>query len=136
MHVSKTVRIPFRFLRSELAMQIDTAVLFATPCDEEEDNMATLCCHSDKGQMFLLTRYPDEDTVDLTLDDEPSTLDGLKVTLKATSLLIEVAAGDRDALRGDEVLQINLTSTLSDLDEIRQTLENILSGTGTFVCEL
>ncbi len=117
-------------------MQIDTAVLFATPCDEEEDNMATLCCHSDKGQMFLLTRYPDEDTVDLTLDDEPSTLDGLKVTLKATSLLIEVAAGDRDALRGDEVLQINLTSTLSDLDEIRQTLENILSVTGTFVCEL
>jgi len=117
-------------------MQIDTAVLFATPCDEEEDNMATLCCHSDKGQMFLLTRYPDEDTVDLTLDDEPSTLDGLKVTLKATSLLIEVAAGDRDALRGDEVLQINLTSTLSDLDEIRQTLENILGGIGTFVCEL
>ncbi len=117
-------------------MQIDTAVLFATPCDEEEDNMATLCCHSDKGQMFLLTRYPDEDTADLTLDDEPSTLDGLKVTLSATGLLIEVAAGDRDALRGDEVLQINLTSTLSDLDEIRQTLENILSGTGTFICEL
>ncbi|HYQ51534.1 MAG TPA: hypothetical protein VES70_14050, partial [Pseudomonas sp.] len=64
-------------------MQITTALLFATPCDDEEDNMATLCCHSDKGQMFLLTRYPDEDTVDLTLDDEPSTLDGLKVTLSA-----------------------------------------------------
>ena len=32
-------------------MQINTALLFATPCDDEEDNMATLCCHSDKGQM-------------------------------------------------------------------------------------
>ncbi|AGN78400.1 MULTISPECIES: hypothetical protein [Pseudomonas] len=117
-------------------MQINTALLFATPCDDEEDNMATLCCHSDKGQMFLLTRYPDEDTVDLTLDDEPSTLDGLKVTLSAKRLLIEVAAGDQDALKGDEVLEIHLTSDLSDLDEVKQTLENILTGTGTFVCEL
>jgi hypothetical protein len=98
--------------------------------------MATLCCHSDKGQMFLLTRYPDEDTVDLTLDDEPSTLDGLKVTLSAKRLLIEVAAGDRDALKGDEALEITLTSELSDMDEVKETLENILAGTGTLVCEL
>jgi len=86
--------------------------------------------------MFLLTRYPDEDTVDLTLDDEPSTLDGLKVTLSAQRLLIEVAAGDRDALRGDEALEIILTSELSDLDEVKETLQNILEGTGTFVCEV
>lgn len=70
------------------------------------------------------------------LDDEPSTLDGLKVTLSAKRLLIEVAAGDQDALKGDEVLEIHLTSDLSDLDEVKQTLENILTGTGTFVCEL
>ena len=117
-------------------MQINTALLFATPCDDEEDNMATLCCHSDKGQMFLLTRYPDEDTVDLTLDDEPSTLDGLKVTLSAERLLIEVAAGDRDALKGDEVLEIVLTSSGTDLEEVELTLQNILKGTGTFVSEL
>ncbi|WP_313203094.1 hypothetical protein [Pseudomonas sp.] len=117
-------------------MQINTAVLFATPCDDEEDNMATLCCHSDKGQMFLLTRYPDEDTVDLTLDDEPSTLDGLKVTLSAQRLLIEVAAGDRDALKGDEALEIVLTSAGTDLEEVALTLKNILVGTGTFVSEL
>ncbi|MDI9780046.1 hypothetical protein QM325_19950 [Pseudomonas putida] len=117
-------------------MQINTAVLFATPCDDEEDNMATLCCHSDKGQMFLLTRYPDEDTVDLTLDDEPSTLDGLKVTLSAQRLLIEVAAGDRDALKGDEALEIVLTSAGTDLEEVALTLKNILDGTGTFVSEL
>jgi len=117
-------------------MQINTALLFATPCDDEEDNMATLCCHSDKGQMFLLTRYPDEDTVDLTLDDEPSTLDGLKVTLSAQRLLIEVAAGDHDALKGDEALEIVLTSAGTDLDEVEQTLRNILKDTGTFVSEL
>ncbi|MFB4394640.1 MULTISPECIES: hypothetical protein [unclassified Pseudomonas] len=117
-------------------MQLKTALLFATPCDDEEDNMATLCCHSDKGQMFLLTRYPDEDTVDLTLDDEPSTLDGLKVTLSASRLLIEVAAGDRDALKGDEQLEILLTSSGSDLEEVELTLRNILDGTGTYVSEL
>ncbi|WP_313431523.1 hypothetical protein [Pseudomonas sp.] len=117
-------------------MQIQTSVLFATPCDDEEDNMATLCCHSDKGQMFLLTRYPDEDTVDLTLDDEPSTLDGLKVTMSAQRLLIEVAAGDRDALKGDEALEIVLTSAGTDLEEVALTLKNILDGTGTFVSEL
>ena len=117
-------------------MQINTALLFATPCDDEEDNMATLCCHSDKGQMFLLTRYPDEDTVDLTLDDEPSTLDGLKVTFSAQRLLIEVAAGDRDALKGDEALEIVLTSAGTDLEEVALTLKNILDGTGTFVSEL
>lgn len=117
-------------------MQIKTALLFATPCDDEEDNMATLCCHSDKGQMFLLTRYPDEDTVDLTLDDEPSTLDGLKVTLSAQRLLIEVAAGDRDALKGDDALEIVMTSAGTDLEEVALTLKNILDGTGTFVSEL
>ncbi|WP_194788071.1 hypothetical protein [Pseudomonas sp. UFMG81] len=117
-------------------MQLKTALLFATPCDDEEDNMATLCCHSDKGQMFLLTRYPDEDTVDLTLDDEPSTLDGLKVTLSAARLLIEVAAGDRDALKGDEQLEIVLTSEGTDLSEVEQTLRIILDGTGTYVSEL
>ncbi|MDH1633375.1 hypothetical protein [Pseudomonas mosselii] len=117
-------------------MQLKTALLFATPCDDEEDNMATLCCHSDKGQMFLLTRYPDEDTVDLTLDDEPSTLDGLKVTLSAQRLLIEVAAGDRDALKGDEELEIILTSAGTDLEEVKETLQNILAGTGTFVSEI
>jgi len=127
---------PINSLDRVVAMQINTAVLFATPCDDEEDNMATLCCHSDKGQMFLLTRYPDEDTVDLTLDDEPSTLDGLKVTLSAQRLLIEVAAGDRDALKGDEALEIVLTSAGTDLEEVALTLKNILVGTGTFVSEL
>ncbi|MBA1202132.1 hypothetical protein G7009_10235 [Pseudomonas capeferrum] len=116
-------------------MQLKTALLFATPCDDEEDNMATLCCHSDQGRMFLLTRYPDEDTVDLTLDDEPSTLDGLKVTFGPSRLLIEVAAGDSDALRGDDHLEILHATPAGDLDEVELTLRNILEGTGTYVSE-
>ncbi|MCY1453492.1 hypothetical protein D9M71_704850 [compost metagenome] len=117
-------------------MQFKTALLFATPCDDEEDNMATLCCHSDKGQMFLMTRYPDEDTVDITLDDEPSTLDGLKVTLSATRLQIEVAPGDADVFNGDDHLEITLSSDGTDLAEVEETLQNILQGTGTYVSEL
>jgi len=47
-----------------------------------------------------------------------------------------VAAGDRDALKGDEALEIVLTSAGTDLEEVALTLRNILDGTGTFVSEL
>ena len=87
-------------------MQMTTALLIVNPCDDEEDNMAMLCCHSDQGDMFLMTRYPDEDELEITLDDEPSTLDGVKVTLSPTRLLIEIAAADADALNGDDSLEI------------------------------
>ena len=117
-------------------MQLKTAQFLATPCDDEEDNMATLCCFADKGQMFLLTRYPDEDTVDLTLDDEPSTLDGLKVTFSATRLLIEVAPGDKDALRGDDSLEILHATPAGDLQEVLETLRLILDGTGELIADL
>jgi hypothetical protein len=117
-------------------MQMTTAHLIANPCDDEEENMAMLCCHSDKGEMFLMTRYPDEDEVEITLDDEPSTLDGLKVTLSANRLLIEIGAGDTDALNGDDHLEIHHSTAASDLPEVEETLQNILKGTGTYISQL
>ncbi|MGU9857484.1 hypothetical protein [Pseudomonas sp. LF245] len=113
-------------------MQMTTAHLIATPCDDEEDNMAMLCCHGTNGEMFMLTRYPDEDEVELTWDYEPSTLDGLKVTLSDTTLLVELAAGDADALGGKDQLQITHATAASDMAEVEETLQNILKGTGTF----
>lgn len=112
-------------------LQLKTDALMVTPCDEEEDNMAMLCCHGKGGEMFMPTRYPDEDEVELTWDYEPSTLDGLKVTLSDTTLLIELAAGDADALGGKDQLQITHATAASDLTEVEQTLQNILNGTGT-----
>ncbi|MFP3515404.1 hypothetical protein SB766_04285 [Pseudomonas sp. SIMBA_077] len=117
-------------------MHMTTALLMANPCDDEEDNMAMLCCHSDKGEMFLITRYPDEDEVEITLDDQPSTLDGLKITLSPTRLLIELAPGDVDALNGDDYLHITHSTDADDLLDIEQTLKNILNGTGTYISEL
>jgi len=117
-------------------MQLSTAHLIANPCDDEEDNMAMLCCHSDKGEMFLMTRYPDEAELEITLDGEPSTLDGVKVTLSATRLLIEIAAADADALNGSDHLEILHKTDMSDLAEVEQTLKNILDGTGTYISEL
>lgn len=117
-------------------MQLTTAHLIANPCDDEEDNLAMLCCHSDKGEMFLMTRYPDEDELDITLDDEPSTLDGVKVTLSPTRLLIEIAAADADVLKGDDHLEILHGTAAADLAEVELTLQNILKGTGTYVSEL
>jgi len=117
-------------------MQMTTALLIVNPCDDEEDNMAMLCCHSDQGDMFLMTRYPDEDALDITLDGEPSTLDGVKVTLSPTRLLIEIAAGDADALNGDDSLEITHNTAASDLAEVEETLRNILKGTGTYISQL
>lgn len=114
-------------------LQLKTDALMATACDDEEDNMAMLCCHGKNGEMFMLTRYPDEDEVELTWDYEPSTLDGLKVTLGDTTLLIELAAGDADALGGKDQLEITHSTAASDMAEVQQTLQNILTGTGTFI---
>lgn len=113
-------------------MKMTTAHLIANPCDDEEDNLAMLCCHSDKGDMFLMTRYPDEDELEITLDGEPSTLDGVKVTLSDKTLLIEIAAADADAFNGDDHLEITHNMAASDLDEVDLTLRNILDGIGTF----
>ncbi|VVO67234.1 hypothetical protein PS838_01106 [Pseudomonas fluorescens] len=117
-------------------MQMTTALLIVNPCDEEEDDMAMLACHSDQGDMFLMTRYPDEDELEITLDGEPSTLDGVKVTLGPTRLLIEIAAADADALNGDDSLEIIHNTDASDLAEVEETLQNILKGTGTYISEL
>ncbi len=114
-------------------LQLKTDALMVTPCDDEEDNMAMLCCHGKNGEMFMLTRYPDEDEVELTWDYEPSTLDGLKVTLGETTLLIELAAGDADALGGKDQLEITHGTAASDMPEVQETLQNILTGTGTFI---
>ena len=114
-------------------MQMTTPLLIVNPCDEEEDNMAMLCCHSEKGEMFLMSRYPDEDELEITLDGEPSTLDGVKVTLSPTLLKIEIAATDADALNGDDVLEITHSTDASDLAEVEKTLKNILKGAGTYI---
>lgn len=117
-------------------MQMTTALLIANPCDDEEDNMAMLCCHSAQGEMFLMTRYPDEDELEIALDGEPSTLDGVKVTLSPTRLLIEIAAADADALNGDDVLEIIHDTDAADLAEVELTLQNILKGTGIYISQL
>lgn len=117
-------------------MQMTTALLIVNPCDEEEDNMAMLACHSDQGEMFLMSRYPDEDELEITLDGEPSTLDGVKVTLSPTRLLIEIAAADADVLNGDDSLEIIHSTDTSDLAEVEETLQNILKGTGTYISKI
>jgi hypothetical protein len=116
-------------------MKMTTDLLIANPCDDEEDNMAMLCCHSAQGDMFLMSRYPDEDELEITLDGEPSTLDGVKVTLGPTLLKIEIAAADADALNGDDVLEITYNPDVTDVAEVELTLQNILKGTGTFISQ-
>lgn len=117
------------------AMQLTAVELIVNPCDDEEDNMALLCCMGLAGESLLITRFPDEDEVGLALDieDEPYLLRDLKITLSVERLLIEVAPGDREALRGSEVLEVLHATDPADLPEVLETLANILRGTGVLV---
>ncbi len=52
------------------------------------------------------------------------TLDGEPSTLSPTLLLIEIAAGDADALNGDDSLEIIHNTNAGDLAEVEETLRN------------
>lgn len=118
-------------------MKITAPLLLANPCDDEEENLATVCCFSTQGDMFLMSRYPDEDELEISLgDNDPSSLEGIKVTLGPARLLIEVAADDIDAFNGEDHLEILFDTDSTDTNELEQTLKIILDGTGTYVSEL
>ena len=116
-------------------MRMTANLLMANPCDEEEDDMALLCCHGAGGEMFLMTRFPDEEEVEITLGEEPYLLRDIKVTLGAQRLLVEVAAADDQVFGGDDVLEIEHSSDAADLAEARAALEILLAGVGTLVVE-
>ncbi|MFF7708945.1 hypothetical protein [Pseudomonas sp. NPDC007930] len=115
-------------------MHMTAALLMGNPCDEEEDNMALLACQSADGRMFLMSRYPGEDEIDIAFDeDEPAGVRDIKVTLSASALVVEVAAEDADLFGGDMLLEVAHSSDAEDLAELAATLEVILAGTGTLV---
>jgi hypothetical protein len=65
-------------------MKLDVLQLLANPCDDEEDNMAMLCCYGLMGELFLMTRFPDEDEIEITFgENDPQLVRDIKVTLSA-----------------------------------------------------
>jgi len=112
-------------------MKLTTTHLIANPCDEEEEAMALLCCHGAAGEMFLMTRFPDEDEVEITLGDDPHLLTGLKVTLVSGVLSLEVQPADKAVFDGEAVLEIHHDTPDSDLAEVEEALRNLLVGIGT-----
>ncbi|WPN55603.1 hypothetical protein [Pseudomonas sp. P9_31] len=117
-------------------MQMTTDLLIVNPCDDEEDNLAMLCCTSAEGELFLMSRFPDEDELEIIFHDKPSALNGVKVTLSPDRLLIEIAAADVDVLDGEDSLEILHSTDAQDLAEVEETLQNILKGTGTYISQL
>jgi hypothetical protein len=86
--------------------------------------------------MFLMSRFPDEDELEIIFHDKPSALNGVKVTLSPDRLLIEIAAADADVLDGEDSLEILHSTDAQDLAEVEETLQNILKGTGTYISQL
>lgn len=118
-------------------MQIKTASFIVNPCDDEYDDMALLCCHGETGDLFSLTRFPDEQEVEITVrDDKVQTVSQLKVTLSAERLLVELDPADGKALDGHSLYEISHGMAADELKEVEETLVIILEGVGTYVSEL
>ncbi|WNW14169.1 hypothetical protein RRX38_24435 [Pseudomonas sp. DTU_2021_1001937_2_SI_NGA_ILE_001] len=118
-------------------MLINTPWLIANPCDDEYDDMAMLCCHGDNGELFSLSRFPDEDQVEVSVGDERSLAVGsLRVTLEPARLLIELEPTDAASLTGPEPVEIRHATDADDLAEVDSTLRIILAGVGTYVSQI
>ncbi|RRV05562.1 hypothetical protein EGJ27_17240 [Pseudomonas sp. v388] len=117
-------------------MQIKTALLLANPCDDENDDMALLCCHDENHELFSLARFPDEDEVEITVCDDTVYVTSLKVTLSATQLVVEISAEDAEALGGDTRYEIVHGTDPGEWAELQETLRIILDNVGTYVCEI
>ncbi|MBX8521025.1 hypothetical protein K5D51_18455 [Pseudomonas cichorii] len=117
-------------------MQIKTALLLANPCDDENDDMALLCCHDEKNELFSLARFPDEDEVEITVCDDTVYITDLKVSLNATHLVVEISAEDAEALGGDTRYEILHNTSTDDLSEVHDTLQILLKDIGTLESNL
>lgn len=117
-------------------MLIKTALLLANPCDDENDDMALLCCHDEKGDLFSLARFPDEDEVEITVGDDTVYVSSLKVCLSKTKLVVEVSAEDARALGGNTRYEIAHDTSVEDLVEVQETLGNLLDEVGTLEVDL
>ncbi|MFJ4145687.1 hypothetical protein [Pseudomonas sp. NPDC089734] len=117
-------------------MQIKTALLLANPCDDENDDMALLCCHDEKHELFSLARFPDEDEVEITVCDDTVYVNSLKVSLSATHLVVEISAEDAEALGGDTRYEVLHATSADDLGEVHATLQILLQDIGTLESEL
>jgi hypothetical protein len=118
-------------------MQMTTDSFIFNPCDEEEDDMALVCCHGSDGNLFLLARFPDEDEVDMTVvDDTIHVAANLTVTFSAERLLVQIDAADARPLGGDTLYDIRHSTPASELRDLEETLQLILKNVGTYVSEL
>jgi hypothetical protein len=116
-------------------MQIKTALLLANPCDDENDDMALLCCHDENNELFSLARFPDEEEVEITVCDDTAYVSSLTVSVSDTKLVVEISAEDAQALGGDTRYEILHSTSGDDLTEVRETLRIILANVGTYTSE-
>lgn len=115
-------------------MHMNAALLMGNPCDEEEDDLALLCCQGAAGEMLLLSRAPGEAAIEVVWNDDATLVKGIKVTLSAQRLQVALPA-DAEAPFCAALLSADLGDALVDLDEAEAALRVILEGTGTLIME-
>jgi len=118
-------------------MQMSVATFIVNPCDDEYDDMALFCCHDENGDLFSLTRFPDENQVEITVrDDKTLNLQTLKVTFSAERLLVEIDPADAKQLDGHTEYEIRHSTPADELRDVEETLQIILEDIGTYVSEI
>lgn len=118
-------------------MQFTTSSLTAEPCDDEYDNMANLSCLAENGYWFALSRFPDEEQVQITTEDSEVSLNGLTITLKPGSLMVTFSPEAAKLLpKGHDHYEVIHKTSERDMPEVLETLRLILEGTGMLVNEL
>lgn len=112
-------------------MKLETLLLMANPRDEEEEDMALLCCYATTGELFLMTRFPEDDEIEITLgEDDPVLVRDIKVTVEPGLLKVEATGG---LFHGSDLLEIEHDTDAADMPDVLETLENVLQDTGTLV---
>lgn len=118
-------------------MHITTDSFIFNPCDEEEDDMALVCCHGSNAELFMLARFPDEEEVDMTvIDDTLHISSNLKVTFSAERLLVEIDSSDAGPLGGDTRYEIRHSTPANELRDLDETLQLILKNVGSYASEI
>jgi len=118
-------------------MDMTTDSFIYNPCDDEEDDMALVCCHANNGDLFLLARFPDEDEVDITYRDDTIHVESaIKVALSATLLIVEIDAADAGPLGGETTYAIHHSMPTQELADLDATLRLILKDVGTYTSEI
>ncbi len=114
-------------------MRFRTNNLGGSPKDEDYGDMAHILCKSEQGYFFSLTRYPDEQDIEIiVIDQVNSRTDELFASLSSNRLLVTIPPSVAAKLDGETEYVIDFEASAERLTQIDESLAAIFKGVGTY----